>query len=80
MNGGEHFQVNYTIAGKSFAKVVDDADELLEFLEVDVALAPDLAESLWRAVETHGSGFIEGVDMNQLEATAKGMVESPSEF
>jgi hypothetical protein len=80
VNGGEHFQVNYTVAGKSFAKVMDDADALIEFLEVDIALAPDLAEALWRDVDGHGSGFVEGVEMNQLEATAKGMVESPSEF
>ncbi|HVP65004.1 MAG TPA: hypothetical protein VMT82_08915 [candidate division Zixibacteria bacterium] len=80
VNGGEHFQVNYTVAGKSFAKVVGDADELIEFLEVDVALAPELTESLWQELDRRGSGFVEGVEMNQLEATAKGMLESPSEF
>jgi hypothetical protein len=80
VNGGEHFQINYTVAGKSFAKVLEDADELLDFLEIDVALAPDIAGSLWKQIEQHGAGFVEGVQLNQLEAAAKGMVETPSEF
>jgi hypothetical protein len=80
VNGGEHFQVNYTVAGKSFAKVLEDAEELRSFLDVDMALSPQIADSMWREIMKHGSAYIEDVHMNVLEATAKGMVEAPSEF
>lgn len=80
VNGGEHFQANYTVAGKSFAKVLEDAEELRTFLDVDVVLAPSIADPMWREIMKHGSAYIEDVHLNPLEATAKGMLEAPSEF
>ncbi len=80
VNGTTLFQVNYNLAGRSFAKVLDSPDELMEFLEVTAALPNNLVESIWAELNRAGIANVGDVVINETEAVGNGMRETPSDF
>ena len=74
------FQINYNLAGRSFAKVVDGNNQLNEFLEVTAALPGDLVEAAWKQLEATGSANVVEVDIPESHAISNGMKIAPTDF
>jgi hypothetical protein len=80
VNGPDLYQVNYTIAGRSFAVVLNGRNQLRDFLEQDTALEPVLLTELWRQLDASGSGVVAGIFLSEHDTASLGMVELPSDF
>ena len=80
VNGLPHFQINYNLAGRSFAKVVDGDHQLNEFLEVAAALPGSLVEATWQQLDSSGSANLVEVEIPESKAIAHGMKIAPTDF
>ncbi len=80
VNGLPHFQINYNLAGRSFAKVVDGDHQLNEFLEVAAALPGDVIEDAWKQLDSSGSASVVDVDIPESQAIAHDMKIAPTDF
>ena len=80
VNGVPAFQINYNLAGRSFAKVVDGDHQLNEFLEVAAALPGDVIEEAWKQLDSSGSANIVEVDIPESQAIAQDMKFTPTDF
>jgi hypothetical protein len=80
VNGTPFFQVNYNLAGITFAKVLDGDAQLNEFLEVATALPGDLVEAAWKELDTTGVANIVDIDFPESQAIAHGMTSAPTDF
>ena len=80
VNGLPAFQINYNLAGRSFAKVVDGDHQLNEFLEVAAALPGELIEEAWKQLNASGSANIVEVHMAESQAVAQDMKIAPTDF
>ncbi len=79
VNGSPFYQVNYTLAGRSFA-IVLDPENLDEFLSSTAALPDDIVDSAMREINNTGKVHILDVEISEGEAVGLGMVETPSDF
>lgn len=79
VNGSPFYQVNYNLAGRSFAIVLGSHD-LDEFLSTTAALPDDLIDNAVREIENTGKVHILDVDISEGEAVGHGMLEAPSDF
>lgn len=79
VNGSPSFQINYTFAGRSFARVVHSEHELRNFILESAALDPHEIDSICGQLIS-GSATISDVKMSDNEAVEAGMNESPSDF
>ena len=80
VNGLPAFQINYNLAGRSFAKVVDGDHELNEFLEVAAALPGGVIEDAWKQLNSSGSANVIDVDIPESQAIAHDMKIAPIDF
>ncbi len=80
VNGLPCFQINYNLAGRSFAKIVDGDSQLNEFLEVAAGLPEDLVDAAWRQLDTTGSANVVDVSIPESKAIAHGMKVAPTDF
>ncbi len=80
VNGTPFFQVNYNLAGRTFAKVLDGEGQLDEFLEVATALPEDLIAEAWKQLESIGVANIVDIDFGESKAVAHGMTAAPTDF
>jgi len=80
VNGNPYFQVNYNLAGMTFAKVLDGDAQLNEFLEVAAALPDDLVEAAWKQLDSTGVANIVDIDFAESQAMANGMTSAPTDF
>jgi hypothetical protein len=80
VNGSPCFQINYNLAGRSFAKVVESVDQLNEFLEVAAALPEDLVDAAWKQLDSTGSANVVDVRIPESQAIANGMKLAPTDF
>jgi hypothetical protein len=80
VNGNPYFQVNYNLAGRTFAKVLDGDSQLNEFLEVATALPDDLVEAAWKQLDSTGVANIVDIDFAESQAVAHGMTSAPTDF
>jgi hypothetical protein len=80
VNGTPYFQVNYNLAGMTFAKVFDGDAQLNEFLEVATALPGDLVDAAWMQLDSTGVANIVDVDFAESQAIAHGMISAPTDF
>ncbi len=80
VNGLPAFQINYNLAGRSFAKVVDGDHQLNEFLEVAAALPGEVIEEAWKQLDSSGSANIVEVDIPESQAVAQDMKIAPTDF
>ncbi len=79
VNGSPFYQVNYNLAGRSFAIVLDPA-ALDEFLGTTAALPDDIIDAAIREVDGTGKAHILDVEISEGEAVGHGMIETPSDF
>lgn len=79
VNGSSFYQVNYNLAGRSFAIVLDPA-QLEEFLGVTAALPDDLIAAAIQEVDNTGKAHLLDVEVGLGEAVGLGMLETPSDF
>jgi hypothetical protein len=80
VNGLPAFQINYNLAGRSFAKVVDGDHQLNEFLEVAAALPGEVIEEAWKQLNASGSANIVEVHIPESQAIAQDMKSAPTDF
>lgn len=80
VNGNPYFQVNYNLAGRTFAKVLGGDSELNEFLEVTTALPDELVAAAWKQLDSTGLANIVDVDFAESQAVACGMTPAPTDF
>jgi len=78
-NGPTLYQLNYTVDSRTYAKVLENEDQLNEFLVENLSLSPASVDTVWQELNG-GSAIIEGVDISYNEANANGMIEAPSDF
>ncbi len=74
------FQVNYNLAGRTFAKVFEGDHQLNEFLEVTAALPARLIEDAWEQLNSSGSANIVDVHIRQASAVENDMKAAPTDF
>lgn len=79
VNGSPFYQINYNLAGRSFA-IVLGSDELDEFLGTTAALPEDMIDAALREVHNTGRAHILDVDIPEGEAVGLGMLDTPSDF
>jgi hypothetical protein len=79
VNGSPFYQVNYNLAGRSFA-IVLDPHELDEFLGATAGLPDELIDSALREVNNAGKAHILDVEISEGQAVGHGMIETPSDF
>ena len=79
VNGSPFYQVNYNLAGRSFA-IVLDPHNLDEFLSTTAALPDDIIDAALREVSNTGKVHILDVEISEGEAVGHGMLETPSDF
>ncbi|HEX6880524.1 MAG TPA: hypothetical protein VF135_09180 [Terriglobales bacterium] len=80
VNGLPFFQVNYNLAGRTFAKVLEGDSQLNEFLEVAAALPGDLVEATWKELDSAGVANVVEVSIPESKAVAHGMTIAPTDF
>ena len=80
VNGSPYFQVNYNLAGRTFAKVLHGDAQLNEFLEVATALPDDLVDAAWKQLDSTGSANIVEINFAESQAVAHGMTLAPTDF
>lgn len=79
VNGSSFYQLNYNLAGRSFAIVLDPS-QIEEFLGMTAALPDDLIAAAIHEVDNTGKVHILDVHIGQGEAVGLGMVATPSDF
>ena len=79
VNGSSFYQLNYNLAGRSFAIVLDPA-QLEEFLGATAAVPEDLIAATFQELEKTGKAHLMDVHIAQGEAIVLGMVETPRDF
>lgn len=79
VNGSPFYQVNYNLAGRSFAIVLNEHD-LDEFLSTTAALPDELIDNAMRDINNTGKVHILDVEISEGEAVGHGMLEAPSDF
>jgi hypothetical protein len=79
VNGSSFYQVNYNLAGRSFAFVLDSG-QLEEFLGTTAGFREELIASTFQELETTGNAHLMDVHIGEGEAVGHGMIETPSDF
>jgi uncharacterized protein involved in outer membrane biogenesis len=80
VNGDSHYQVNYTTAGSSYARVFDTDAGLTDFLIESGALEEGDVNAFWDALAANGSATVSEVSIPEGEAAMMGLKQTPSEF
>ncbi len=73
------YQLNYTIAGDTYARVFEDA-ELEQFLRSNLGLTPEAVETTLRDLRELGKATVAGVDIPSHELPAMGLQQVPSDY
>lgn len=79
-NGGDVYQVNYSITGSTFAKVFGSQHELRDFLLAEVGLGPSEMDSIWERITHQGNASLDDVEITPQQASALGMTHSDIDF
>lgn len=79
VNGSPFYQVNYNLAGRSFA-IVLGPEHLHEFLGTTAGLPEQLVLEAVKEVDTSGKAHVLDVEISEGEAVGIGMLEAPSDF
>jgi hypothetical protein len=80
VNGGEIYQLNFTLTGNTFARVFATPEELDEFLVAGIALEPAAVGSLWQEINRAGKAALDEVEISPQQAAALGMTHSEVDF
>lgn len=79
VNGSPHYQVNYTTAGNTYARVFETDVGLADFLVESGAIAEHELDPFWRSLGEHGHATIPGVHIPEPETNELGLVQAPSD-
>jgi hypothetical protein len=79
VNAGDLYQVNYTTAGSTFARVFDSQHELRGFL-LDLGLTLSEPDSAWTALMGSGTLTLEDLEISPDQAAALGMTHADIDF
>ena len=79
VNAGDLYQVNYTTAGSTFARVFDSQPELRDFL-LELGLTPSDLDSAWTALTRSGNLTLEDLEISPEQAAALGMTHADVDF
>ncbi|MGA2992502.1 MAG: hypothetical protein ABSD88_18695 [Candidatus Korobacteraceae bacterium] len=79
-NGGEIYQVNFTLTGGTFAKVFATPEELDEFLVTGIALDPSDVDAVWQDINRAGNTVLDEVSISPQQAAALGMSHADVDF
>ncbi len=79
VNGSPFYQVNYNLAGRSFA-IVLSPEHLEEFLGSTAAFPEDLIVATMNELDSKGKAHLMDVEISEGEAVGHGMLEAPSDF
>ncbi len=80
VNGEPHYQVNYTKAGNSYARVFDSDSALTDFLIESGSLAEHEVNGLWDTLAADGHATIPDIDIPEHEAPMMGLRHTPSDY
>jgi hypothetical protein len=80
VNGGEIYQVNFTVASGTFAKVLDTPRELDEFLVTGIALDASAIDAVWEDINRGGKSTLDDVEIAPQQAAALGMSYADVDF
>jgi len=75
VNGGEIYQLNYTMTGGTFAKVFGSHHELRNFL-LELGLEPSALDSAWTTLTRSGKLTLDDLEITPQEAAALGMTHA----
>lgn len=78
-NGGEIYQLNYTTAGSTFAKVLGSHHELRIFL-LELGLEPSALDSASAALTRSGNLTLDDLELSPQQAAALGMTHAYVDF
>ncbi len=79
VNGSPFYQVNYNLAGRSFA-IVLSPEHLEEFLASTAGFPEKLVAETMDEVDANGKAHVMDVEISEGEAVGHGMLEAPSDF
>jgi hypothetical protein len=80
VNGSPLYQINYNLASRSFAIVLQSQHELDDFLTIVAALPDDLADATLSELNRNGSVNVSDVLIAENAAVAHGMKITPTDF
>ncbi|MGD0974041.1 MAG: hypothetical protein ABR866_08135 [Candidatus Korobacteraceae bacterium] len=78
-NGGDIYQLNYTMTGSTFAKVCGSPQELRHFL-LELGLEPSALDSAWTALTRSGNLTLDDLEISPQQAAALGMTHAEVDF
>jgi hypothetical protein len=73
------YQVNFTTAGKSYTRVIEEP-KLAEFLREEIALDADSANRALEELHASGQTTVGGLEISEGEAYALGLKQTPSDI
>ena len=79
VNGGEIYQVNYTMTGGTFAKVFDSHHELRNFL-LELGLEPSTLDGVWTILARSGNLTLDDMEVSPQQAASLGMTYADVDF
>ncbi|MGA2961009.1 MAG: hypothetical protein ABSD96_05005 [Candidatus Korobacteraceae bacterium] len=79
VNGGDTYQLNYTTAGSTFAKVFGSHHELHNFL-LELGLERSALDSALTALTRSGNLTLDDLDVSPQQAAALGMTHAEVDF
>ena len=78
-NGGDTYQLNYTMTGSTFAKVFGSHHELRNFL-LELGLEPSSLDSAWTALTRSGNVTLDDLEVSPQQAASLGMTHADVDF
>jgi hypothetical protein len=78
-NGGDIYQLNYTRASSTFARVFGSHHELRHFL-LELGLEPSVLESAWTTLTRSGNLTLEDAEISPEQAASFGMTHADVDF
>jgi hypothetical protein len=80
VNGDPHYQVNYTKAGTTYARVLDTDSALTDFLIDSGALAEHELNPFWDTLAADGHASITDVVIPDSATPMMGLKQAPSDY
>jgi hypothetical protein len=78
-NGGDIYQLSYTMTGSTFAKVFGSHQELRHFL-LELGLQPSALDSAWTALTRSGNLTLNDLEVSPQQAASLGMTHADVDF
>lgn len=80
VNGSTHYQVNYNVAGSTYARVFDDHKELRDFLIAVADMSPSDIDQFWGEIGNRNSITLSDIDISEHDTGFLGFKQAPSDY